>query len=81
MKPIVIKVCQSNEVAQHVQKLQELALLHDSIHVEIEKCLNRCSFCEDMPFVLLNNGVEFGDTVEELMEEIVESITTIRKKS
>lgn len=74
MKTITIKICKSNEAAKYEAKIQEVASKFTQVHIVIEECLNRCSFCEDMPYVLIQNRVEFGDDMNELYEAIEESL-------
>ncbi len=78
MKSITIKVCQSNESAKHLSQIEEMITHYGNVQLVVEKCLNRCSFCEETPYVLLNNGVEFGDDMDELLTAIEERIKRIR---
>lgn len=80
MKPIMIKVCESNESAKNLEQIRQLLAPYENIQLVVEECLNRCSFCEDIPYVLINNGVEFGDDMAELMENIMDVVSSLRKK-
>lgn len=79
MRPILIKVCHSNESAKYVAQLLEIASKYENVKLVTEECLNRCSFCEDTPYVLINNGVEFGDDMAELLANINETLASYRK--
>lgn len=79
MKPIVIKVCQSNECAKYQDQLERVLTSYEPIDLVMENCLNRCSFCENTPYVLINNGVEFGDDMDELFENIEDTLRTLRR--
>lgn len=78
MKAILIKVCESNESAKQISRIEEIVSRYDNVQIVVEKCLNRCSFCEDTPYVLVNNGIEFGDDLDELLAAIEESIQRFR---
>ncbi len=80
MKPILIKVCQSNESAKYKEQLVNMISQYEKVELVVEHCLNRCSFCDDTPYVLINNGVEFGDDISELLENIEDTIASQRKK-
>lgn len=80
MKPITIKVCGSNESAKYKEQILQILAPYEHTELLVEKCLNRCSFCEDTPYVLINNGVEFGDDITELLENIEDTVSSLHKK-
>lgn len=78
MKPVIIRICMNNEAAKHKEKIEKIVTQYGQVEIVIEQCLNRCSFCEDLPYLLLQNGVEFGDDIDELCTAIEEAVQNLR---
>lgn len=78
MKTIIIKICANNEAARNVNKIKEITSQYEPVNIVFEECLNRCSFCEDMPYVIIQNGIEFGDDMDELCTAIEETLQSYR---
>jgi len=80
MKTFVISVCKSNESGKNIHLIKNLIADYEHVELKIEECLNRCSFCEDTPYVMINQGIEFGDDLMELLDNIKSEISSNLKK-
>lgn len=78
MKPVLIKACCNNECMRHRSRIEQLLTQFEKVEFMVEDCLGRCRVCEETPYVLVNQRLEFGDDMEELLEAIHESITEIQ---